>query len=102
MGGQLFSAVLLRQELEKTLPEGVQWTDFHKVLKLCEPKHLEEAMMDRKQFYKRLQFEIEWPPTRYWVIAQLRPVIEERLVKMGGLWDEVVPFLEQYDIAFEL
>eukprot|EP00929_Paragymnodinium_shiwhaense_P025658 TRINITY_DN15461_c0_g1_i1.p1 TRINITY_DN15461_c0_g1~~TRINITY_DN15461_c0_g1_i1.p1 ORF type:complete len:803 (-),score=252.96 TRINITY_DN15461_c0_g1_i1:71-2479(-) len=101
--GQSYSSVALKPEIMPSLDEGIQWTDFHKVLALLDPfAELHDAVQDQKQFFKKLRFEVEWPPTRYWVIAQLRPIMEEKLVKQGGLWEEVVPILEQYDVAFDL
>eukprot|EP00927_Polykrikos_kofoidii_P053762 TRINITY_DN48324_c0_g1_i1.p1 TRINITY_DN48324_c0_g1~~TRINITY_DN48324_c0_g1_i1.p1 ORF type:complete len:988 (+),score=147.72 TRINITY_DN48324_c0_g1_i1:232-3195(+) len=101
--GIRYIAVALRPELEPTLPAGVIWSDFFKVMLPLDPlNELEETVRDQPKFRKKLRFEADWPPTKYWNIALLRPIVEQRIKEQGGTWDEVLPLLENMDTGYDL
>lgn len=101
--GIAYIAVALRPELEPTLPDGVHWSDYFKVLLQLDPlDELEETVRDQPKFLRRLKNEADWPPTKFWNIALLRPILEPLLVQRGGTWEEVLPLLESMDTGYDL
>mmetsp|Transcript_56616 Transcript_56616/g.157730 ORF Transcript_56616/g.157730 Transcript_56616/m.157730 type:complete len:630 (+) Transcript_56616:2-1891(+) len=85
------------------LPEDMHWSDFLSVLHALEPlKEVEEMVSDWVKFRKKLALDVNWPPTKYWTIAQLRPKVEAAFLLECSDWEEVLPSIREMDMVSEL